>query len=113
MDRLDQLFARSKREIEAHVPDELVETETGRYFIDEAAHLLAGLRLWAQSQYHSDQVVRDILETDDVLALRRVVRGLRDMRTREATEAGWAVAEITKRSSGERIAVASYALRAL
>lgn len=39
MDRLDQLFARSKREIEAHT-DEFSDTETGRYFIDEAAQLL-------------------------------------------------------------------------
>ena len=47
MDRLDQLFARSKREIEAHT-DELADTETGRYFIDEASQLFAALRLWAQ-----------------------------------------------------------------
>ena len=58
MDRLDQLFARSKREIEAHT-DELGDTGTGRYFIDEAAQLLAALRLWAQNQYRSDRVVRD------------------------------------------------------
>ena len=43
MDRLDQLFARSQREIEAHT-DELGDTGTGRYFIDEAAQLLAALR---------------------------------------------------------------------
>jgi hypothetical protein len=49
VDRLDQLFARSKREIEAHVT-ELGDTETGRYFVDEAAQLLSALRLWAQSQ---------------------------------------------------------------
>ena len=61
MDRLDQLFARSKREIEAHT-DELGDTETGRYFIDEAAQLLAALRLWAQNQYRTDHAVRDILE---------------------------------------------------
>jgi hypothetical protein len=50
VDRLDQLFARSQREIEAHAT-EVAATETGRYFIDEAAHLLAGLRLWAQAQH--------------------------------------------------------------
>ena len=65
MDRLDQLFARSKREIEAHT-DELGDTETGRYFIDEAAQLLAALRLWAQNQDRTDHVVRDILERGDV-----------------------------------------------
>ena len=68
MDRLDQLFARSKREIEAHT-DELCDTGTGRYFIDEAAQLLSALRLWARNQYRSDRVVRDILEAGDVVAL--------------------------------------------
>ena len=48
MDRLDQLFARSKREIEAHT-GELGDIGTGRYFIDEAAQLLSALRLWAQT----------------------------------------------------------------
>ena len=61
MDRLDQLVARSQREIEAHT-NELGDTDTGRYFINEASHLLAALRLWAQSQYRTDHVVRDILE---------------------------------------------------
>ena len=42
MDRLAQIFARSQREIEAH-STELAETETGRYFINEAAQLLAAL----------------------------------------------------------------------
>jgi hypothetical protein len=50
MDRLDQLVVRSQREIEAHT-NELGDTDTGRYFITEASHLLAALRLWAQSQY--------------------------------------------------------------
>jgi len=49
--RLDQLFARSQREIEAHAV-EIAATETGRYYIDEAARLLAGLRMWAQAQYY-------------------------------------------------------------
>ena len=35
VNRLDQLFARSRREIEAHT-DDLINTETGRYFISEA-----------------------------------------------------------------------------
>ena len=48
MDRLDQLFARSLREIQAHAT-ELAETETGRAFINDAARLLAALRLWAQN----------------------------------------------------------------
>ena len=44
MDRLDQLFARSLREIQAHA-GELAETETGGFLVNEAAQLLAALRL--------------------------------------------------------------------
>ena len=73
MDRLDQLFARSKREIEAHTI-ELGDTDTGRYFINEASHLAAAPRLWAQSQYRTDHVVRDILEAGDVVAHHDVSR---------------------------------------
>jgi hypothetical protein len=100
------------REIEAHT-DELGDTDTGRYFIDEAAQLLAALRLWAQSQYRADQVVRDILEQGDVLALQDVAQELRAMGTRDGEAAGGVVARITNRSSGELMAVAAYALRAL
>lgn len=53
MDRLDQLYARSLREIEAHA-GEMAAIETGRYFIKEAAQLLAALRLWAQSHYRTE-----------------------------------------------------------
>ena len=60
MDRLHQLYARSLREIQAHA-GQMAEMETGRYFIDEAAHLLAALRLWAQSCYRTEQAVREIL----------------------------------------------------
>jgi hypothetical protein len=55
--RLHQLFARSLREIEAHA-NELAQTERGPEIIYEAAQLLAALRMWAQSQYRSDQAVR-------------------------------------------------------
>ena len=59
MDRLDQLLARSRREeIEAHT-DDLINTDTGRYFIIEASLLPAGLRLWAQIHNQTDQAVRD------------------------------------------------------
>ena len=88
MDRLDQLFARSKREIEAH-PDELGDTSTRRYFIDEAAQLLSALRLWAQNQYRSDRVVRDILEARARVALREVAHELRQMGTADAETASW------------------------
>ena len=112
MDRLDQLFARSKREIEAHT-DELGDTGTGRYFIDEAAQLLSALRLWAHNQYRSDQVVRDILEAGDIVALREVAHELRQMGTADAETASWTIAGRTNKSSGELMAIAAYALRAL
>ncbi len=83
MNRLDQLFARSQREIEAHAT-EVAATEIGRNYIDEAAHLLAGLRLWAQCQYRSDQVIREILETADPTALQNAARKLRNMKTQES-----------------------------
>ena len=112
MDRLDQLFARSRREIEAHT-DDLGDTETGRYFIDEAAHLLAALRLWAQSHYRTEQAVRDILETADAAALRDVAGQLRGMGGGEAKTASATVATMARLPSGQRQAIATYALRAL
>ena len=110
--RLDQLFARSRREIEAHAT-EVAATETGRYYIDEAAHLLAGLRLWAQSQYRSDQVIREILEAADPTTLQNVARELRNMKTREGLVASWSVEAIAKWPAAQLVAVASYVLRAL
>ena len=111
MDRLDQLFARSKREIEAHA-DELGDTGTGRYFIDEAAQLLSALRLWAQNQYRSDHVFRDMLEAGDVVVPGGRPRAATDGRCRGQT-ASWTIAGMTSKSSGELMAIAAYALRAL
>jgi hypothetical protein len=112
VDRLDQLFARSQREIESHT-GELDDAETGRYFIDEAAQLLAALRLWAQAQHRSDQVVRDILETGDVVALKDVARELWELGTKDSKVASWSVQAMAKRPSGQLAAISSYALRAL
>jgi hypothetical protein len=112
VDRLDQLFARSQREIESHT-GELDDAETGRYFIDEAAQLLAALRLWAQAQHRSDQVVRDILETGDVVALKDVARELWELGTKDSRVASWSVQAMAKRPSGQLAAISSYALRAL
>jgi hypothetical protein len=112
VDRLDQLFARSQREIEAH-SSELGETDTGRYFITQAAQLLAALRLWAQSQYRSDQVVREMLETVDVVALEGVVTELRAIGGVEARTAGATVAGMLTLPTGQLMAIASCALRAL
>jgi hypothetical protein len=62
----------------------------------DAAHLLAGLRMWAQAQYRSDQLVREILEAGDATALEQVARELRLMKNREATVASWSVEAIAK-----------------
>ena len=112
MENLDQLLARSTREIEAHAT-ELGLLESSRYFIEQPAQLLAALRLWAQSQYRSDQVVRDVLEANDVIAPRAVADELRQLGTIDGETAGWAIAEIAKRSSGELMVIAGYAVRAL
>jgi hypothetical protein len=112
VDRLDQLFARSQREIEAHTND-LSATETGRYLIDEAAQLLAALRLWAQSRYRSDQVVREILETADPVALQNAAHELREMRGLEARAASGTLMTMARLPSAQLKAIASYALRAL
>jgi hypothetical protein len=112
VNRLDQLIARSQREIEAHA-SELATTEAGRDLIFVAAHLLAGLRLWAENRYRSDQVVRDILESVNVVVLNDVARHLLASGTIEGQVAGESVAEIAGRRSAELRTVASYALLAL
>jgi hypothetical protein len=77
-----------------------------------AAHLLAALRLWAQSQYRSDQAVRDILQAADVVALRTVARELMSDAD-EAMMASWIVEATTRMPAEQLQAIASYALRAL
>jgi hypothetical protein len=112
VDRLDQLRARSRHEIEAHAGD-LGHTETGRYFIDEATELLAALRLWAGSQFRTDQAVRVLLEAGHAGALNGVARELLELGTPEEQTAGRTIVEIAHRSSAELMAIAAYALRAL
>jgi hypothetical protein len=112
VDRLDQLRARSRHEVEAHAGD-LGDTETGRYLIDEATELLAALRLWAESQFRTDQAVRLLLEAGDAGALNGVARELLELGTPEEQTAGRAIVEIARRSSGDLMAIAGYALRAL
>jgi hypothetical protein len=112
MDRLDQLRARSTHEIEAHEGD-LDNTDTGRYFIGEASELLAALRLWAESQFRTDQAVRLLLEAGDAAALNGVARQLEELGTTDGWAASESVALIANRPSGELMATAGYALRAL
>src|SRR4029453_19146869 len=61
----------------------LDNTDTGRYFIGEASELLAALRLWAQIQYRTDQVVSEILKFGDVVALNDIARQLQELGTPE------------------------------
>jgi len=112
VDRLHQLFARSLREIEAHA-SELAETETGAATIYEAGQLLAALRLWAQSRYRPDQVVREILEPLDLVTLGVVAAELRAVGSPEARVASGIVMTVVKLPTGQRLAIASCALRAL
>jgi hypothetical protein len=112
VDRLHQLFARSLREIEAHA-SELAETETGGATIYEAGQLLAALRLWAQSRYRPDQVVREILEPLDLVTLGVVAAELRAVGSPDARVASGIVMTVVKVPTGQRLAIASCALRAL
>lgn len=112
MDRLDQLLARSLREIAAHA-GELAQTEAGDFLINEAAQLLAALRLWAQTQYRSVQAVRDILEALDEVALEAVADDLRALGSRDARAASGTVAATVRLPRQQLVAIASYALRAL
>jgi hypothetical protein len=112
VDRLDQLYARSLREIEAHA-GQMADMETGRYFIDEAAHLLAALRLWAQSKYRTEQAVREILQTLDAAALHDVAGQLRGMGSRDAKTASATLAAMARLPSAQLQAIAAYALHAL
>ena len=112
MGALDQLFSRSRREIEAHAA-ELVDNETGRHFITSAAELLAGLRLWAQRQYRSDQAVRELLEAVDPVRLREIAAELQAASDADATAAATAITGMAELPSGHLLAIASYAMRAL
>jgi hypothetical protein len=112
VDRLDQLFARSLREVEAHA-GELAATETGSFLVNEAAQLLAALRLWAQSQYRSDQVVRAILEAVDTVSLENVADDLRSLGGRDARAASGTVTATMRLPREQLMAIATYALRAL
>ena len=112
VDRLDQLFARSLREIQAHA-GEPAQTETGGFLINEAAQLLAALRLWAQTQFRSDQAVRDMLEALDEAALERVAADLRALSSTDSRAAGGTVTATMRLPREQLMAIASYALRAL
>jgi hypothetical protein len=106
VDRLDQLFARSLREIQAHA-GELAQTETGGFFINEAAQLLAASRLWAQTRYRSGQAVREMLEALDEAALQGVADDLRALSSTDARAASGTVTDIVRLPPEQLMAVAS------
>ena len=112
VENLNQLVVRSTREIEAHT-SELGLLETKRYFIDQAAQLVAALRLWAQSHDRSDQVVREIIEAVDISALRVAAHELREMGTPDAKTASWTIALNTNRTAHDLLIIATTALPAL
>lgn len=112
MDRLEQLCARSMREVAAH-GGELAETETGSFLINQAAQLLAVLRLWAQSQHRSDKIVQELLEMADVVSLRNVASELRAIGDADALVASATLVDVLKLPFEQLMAIASYALRAL
>jgi len=112
VDRLDQLFARSAREIEAHSPI-LGETEAGQQLLRESAFLLAGLRLWAQDQYRSDRAVRDLLERCNTRELHAVAHELRSGHTPGAEVAGQFIVSIADKPAADLAIVASCAVAAL
>ena len=112
MDRLDQFRARSRHEIEAHAGD-VDSTDTGRYFINEASELLAALRLWAQSQYRADLVIREVLEASDVVALNGVARELQELGTTDGQAASESIALVVDKAAGELMAIAEKKIHAL
>ena len=91
MDRLHQLFARSLREIEAHA-SELAEIQTGAATIYEAGQLLEPL---------------------DLVTLGVVAAELRAVGSPDARVASGIVMTVVKLPTGQRLAIASCALRAL
>jgi hypothetical protein len=85
----------------------------GRDIIQEAAQLLAALRMWAQTRNRSDRVVQEILETLAPVTLGEVAVELRAVGSPDAKVASGIVATMVKMPTGQLRAVAACALRAL
>ena len=112
VESLQQLVARSTREIRAHT-SELGLQLTSRYFIDQAAQLIAALRLWTESRFQSDKPLAEMLKDIDIPALRDAARQLREMGTADARIASWTIELNTNRTSGELFTIVVTALAAL
>ena len=102
---MEQLIARSTRDITARV-SEIGLQVTSRYFIDQAAQLVAALRLWAEACSQSDQSIVSMLNTLDIPALRDAAHQLREMAIADAKTASWTIELNTNRASRELLAIA-------
>jgi hypothetical protein len=111
VDRLNQLFARSQREIQAHAG---VGRHRGRPLLHQRSRAAARrVAAVGAEQRRSDQAVREILEAGDIVALRDAGRELWELGTKDSKAASWSVQAIAKMPSEQFQAIASYALRAL
>ena len=86
VESLEQLVARSTREIEA-CTSEIGLHLANRYFIDQTAQLIGALRLWAESRSQSDNTIGEMLKNLDISALRDAAYRLREMATADAKAA--------------------------
>jgi hypothetical protein len=112
MESLEQLIARSTRDITCRA-SEIGLQLTSRYFIDQAAQLVAALRLWAETYSQPNQAIVNMLSTLDILALRDAAHQLREMATADAKTASWTIELNTNRASRELLAIAVLAVAAL
>jgi hypothetical protein len=111
-DSLEQLLARSMRDVEASTSELGLQLDN-RYFIDQAAQLIAALRLWADSHSQSDEAIVQMLKNLDISALRDAAYRLRELATADAKVAGWTIDLNTHRTSGELFTIAVIAAAAL
>jgi hypothetical protein len=109
---LEQLVARSARDIEART-SELSLGLASRYLIDQAAQLIGALRLWAESRSQSDNTIGEMLKNPDIPALRDAAYRLREIASADAKAASWTIELNTHRTSVELFAIAAIAIAAL
>jgi hypothetical protein len=112
VESLEQLIARSTREVEA-CTSEIGLHLASRYFIGQAAQLIGALRLWAESRSQSDNTIAEMLKNLDIPALRDAAYRLREMATADAKAASWTIELNTNRTLRELFTIAVIAVAAL
>jgi hypothetical protein len=112
VESLEQLIARSTREVEA-CASEIGLHLASRYFIGQAAQLVGALRLWAESRSQSDNTIAEMLKNLDIPALRDAAYRLREMATADAKAASWTIELNTNRTLRELFTIAVIAVAAL